>query len=83
MDAFARQPLWNKGLDFNHGTGHGVASFGPVHEGPLYILTTSGGPSKGLFQPGAILTDEPGYYVDGEVGFRIESELEVVECDGS
>lgn len=83
LDAFARQPLWNKGLDFNHGTGHGVASFGPVHEGPLYILTTSGGPSKGLFQPGAILTDEPGYYVDGEVGFRIESELEVVECDGS
>ncbi|RCK62913.1 putative Xaa-Pro aminopeptidase P [Candida viswanathii] len=83
LDAFARQPLWNKGLDYNHGTGHGVASFGPVHEAPLYILTTSGGPSGGVFQPGAILTDEPGFYIDNEVGFRVESELEIVECHDS
>ncbi|KAL6454552.1 AMPP Probable Xaa-Pro aminopeptidase P [Candida maltosa Xu316] len=83
LDAFARQPLWNKGLDFNHGTGHGVASFGPVHEGPLYISTTTGGPSNGVFQPGAIVTDEPGFYIDNEVGFRIESELEIIEFEDS
>lgn len=84
LDAYSRQPLWNEGLDFNHGTGHGVGSFGNVHEAPLYILSTTGGAmSLDLFKKGAILTDEPGYYVDGEVGFRIESELEIVECDDS
>ncbi|SGZ51274.1 CIC11C00000001943 [Sungouiella intermedia] len=84
LDAYARQPLWNEGLDFNHGTGHGVGSFGNVHEGPLYISTTAGGASHDdLFKKGAILTDEPGYYVDGEYGFRVESELEIVETDDS
>jgi Xaa-Pro aminopeptidase len=80
LDCYSRQALWNEGLDFNHGTGHGVGSFGNVHEGPLYILTTSGGPnSQILFKPGGIVSDEPGYYIDGEVGFRIESELEIIE----
>lgn len=84
LDAYARQPLWNEGLDFNHGTGHGVGSFGNVHESPLYILSTASGPmALDLFKRGAILTDEPGYYVDGELGFRIESELEIIECDDS
>ncbi|KAK6458947.1 peptidase M24, structural domain-containing protein [Scheffersomyces xylosifermentans] len=82
LDAYARQPLWNEGLDFNHGTGHGVGSFGNVHEGPLSISTTSGGPTAlDLYRKGGILTDEPGFYIDGEVGFRIESELEIIECD--
>lgn len=82
LDSYARQPLWNEGLDFNHGTGHGVGSFGNVHEGPLYILTTSGGVSRDdYFKKGAILTDEPGFYIDGECGFRVESELEITECD--
>lgn len=81
LDSYSRQPLWNEGLDFNHGTGHGVGSFGNVHEGPLYILTTSGGPnSEVLFKPGGILTIEPGYYIDSEVGFRIESEIEIAEA---
>lgn len=81
LDAYSRQPLWNEGLDFNHGTGHGVGSFGNVHEGPLYILTTAGGAnSSDLFKEGGILTDEPGYYVDGEFGFRIESELEITNA---
>lgn len=84
LDSYARQPLWNEGLDFNHGTGHGVGSFGNVHEGPLYILTTAGGVStQDYFKPGAILTDEPGYYVDGKFGFRVESELEIFKCDKS
>lgn len=82
LDAYSRQALWNEGLDFNHGTGHGVGAFGNVHEGPLYILTTSGGPNNlDLFRPGAIVSDEPGYYVDGELGIRIESELMVIECN--
>lgn len=82
LDAYARQPLWNEGFDFNHGTGHGVGAFGNVHEGPLSILTTAGGPtSLDLYRKGGILTDEPGFYIDGEVGFRIESELEIIECD--
>lgn len=81
LDAYARQPLWNEGLDFNHGTGHGVGAFGNVHESPLYISTTSGGANfLDLFKPGGILTDEPGYYVAGKCGFRIESELEIITC---
>ncbi|KAG7662664.1 uncharacterized protein J8A68_003794 [[Candida] subhashii] len=84
LDSYSRQPLWNEGLDFNHGTGHGVGAFGNVHEGPLYISTTAGGPnSLDLYRPGAILSDEPGFYVDGELGIRIESELMVIECDDS
>lgn len=84
LDSYARQPLWNEGLDFNHGTGHGIGSFGNVHEGPLYILTTAGGVSKeNYFKKGAILTDEPGYYIDGECGFRVESEVEIIECEPS
>lgn len=84
LDAYARAPMWNEGLDFNHGTGHGVGCFGNVHEGPLFILSTTGGAShEDLFRKGAILTDEPGYYVDGECGFRVESELEIIETDAS
>ncbi|CAN3474407.1 putative Xaa-Pro aminopeptidase Fra1p [Diutina catenulata] len=79
LDAFARRPLWNAGLDYKHGTGHGVASFGPVHESPLSI----GANSEPVFRPGGVVSDEPGYYIDGEVGFRIESELEVYELDAS
>lgn len=79
LDAYARQPLWNEGLDFNHGTGHGVGCFGNVHEGPLYILSIYNG-ELDLFKEGSILTDEPGYYVDGECGFRVESELEIIKC---
>lgn len=81
LDAYSRQPLWNEGLDFNHGTGHGVGSFGNVHEGPLYISTTTGGSStQNVFKVGGILTDEPGVYLEKEeLGIRIESELEIIE----
>ncbi|CAK9436225.1 uncharacterized protein LODBEIA_P07830 [Lodderomyces beijingensis] len=84
LDACSRQPLWNHGLDFNHGVGHGIGSFGLVHEAPFFISSTVAGPSDtDFFKPGAITSDEPGYYIDGEVGFRIESELQVCELDGS
>ncbi|EGV63321.1 Creatinase/aminopeptidase [Yamadazyma tenuis ATCC 10573] len=82
LDSYSRQPLWNEGLDFNHGSGHGVGVCGNVHEGPLYLSTTNGGPSnQSLFAPGAITTIEPGYYVDGVKGFRVESEIQVIECE--
>ncbi|CUM64073.1 uncharacterized protein PRCAT00001662001 [Priceomyces carsonii] len=81
LNAYAREYLWNEGLDYNHGTGHGVGSFLSVHEGPLYILPSVGGCGSEYFKIGAILTVEPGYYVDGVFGIRIESELEIIEIE--
>ncbi|MEH3035895.1 MAG: aminopeptidase P family protein [Sphingomonas adhaesiva] len=81
LDALARAPLWQAGLDFAHGTGHGVGSFLSVHEGPARIAKpTYGGPAP--FEPllpGMILSNEPGYYKAGEYGIRIENLLLVVE----
>jgi Xaa-Pro aminopeptidase len=70
LDALARWPLWQAGLDYDHGTGHGVGSYLGVHEGPQRI--GKGGPSVKL-EPGMILSSEPGYYKAGEYGIRIES----------
>ncbi|HWG05233.1 MAG TPA: M24 family metallopeptidase, partial [Beijerinckiaceae bacterium] len=74
IDAFARRPLWEAGLDFDHGTGHGVGSYLSVHEGPqrLSKLGTT------ALAPGMILSNEPGYYKGGAWGIRIEN-LVVVE----
>lgn len=80
LDSYGRHALWNEGLDYNHGTGHGIGSFGIVHERPLYISSAvTRGPD--CFKVGAIVTDEPGYYVDGDAGFRIESDLEIIAAD--
>lgn len=70
LDAFARKPLWDAGLDYDHGTGHGVGSFLGVHEGPQRIAKA--GSSQPL-KPGMILSNEPGYYKAGEFGIRIEN----------
>jgi len=70
LDAIARQPLWEMGLDYDHGTGHGVGSFLGVHEGPQRI---SKAPNTQALQPGMILSNEPGYYKAGEFGIRIEN----------
>lgn len=81
LDALARLPLWQAGLDFAHGTGHGVGSYLSVHEGPARIAKPSypgSGPSEPLL-PGMILSNEPGYYKAGEYGIRIENLLLVVE----
>jgi len=75
LDSFARRPLWEAGLDYDHGTGHGVGSFLAVHEGPGRI---SKAPNTVKLQPGMIFSNEPGYYKDGEYGIRIEN-LVVVE----
>jgi Xaa-Pro aminopeptidase len=77
LDALARQFLWSAGLDYQHGTGHGVGSFLSVHEGPQRIAKSSGaqGGTEQELLPGMILSDEPGYYKTGEYGIRIENLL--------
>ena len=74
IDAFARAPLWDAGLDFDHGTGHGVGVFLSVHEGPQRIAKTG----VVALQPGMIVSNEPGYYAPGKFGIRIENLLLVV-----
>jgi Xaa-Pro aminopeptidase len=75
LDVLARMPLWQAGLDYAHGTGHGVGSFLSVHEGPQRIAKSAGG-QPGGDQPllaGMFLSNEPGYYKTGEYGIRIEN----------
>jgi Xaa-Pro aminopeptidase len=81
LDSFARRPLWQAGLDYAHGTGHGVGSFLSVHEGPQRISPVGSSQSGGdePLQPGMILSNEPGYYKAGEYGIRIENLVLVVE----
>ena len=81
LDTLARAHLWAAGLDYAHGTGHGVGSFLAVHEGPQRIAKAAGG-QAGTGQallPGMILSDEPGYYKAGAYGIRIENLLMVEE----
>jgi Xaa-Pro aminopeptidase len=81
LDSFARRPIWEAGLDYAHGTGHGVGSFLSVHEGPQRIAaawSTQPGADEPL-QAGMILSNEPGYYKTGEYGIRIENLVLVVE----
>jgi len=74
LDAMARRPLWEAGLDFDHGVGHGVGAYLSVHEGPQRIAKMGHTP----LEPGMILSNEPGYYRAGEYGIRLEN-LVVVE----
>ncbi len=70
LDSFARRPLWEAGLDYDHGTGHGVGSFLGVHEGPQRIAKW---PNSQALLPGMIISNEPGFYKTGEFGIRIEN----------
>jgi len=79
LDAFARSHLWASGLDYRHGTGHGVGAALNVHEGPQGISPRFGNMTALL--PGMILSNEPGYYEDGAFGIRIENLLHVVDAD--
>ena len=83
LDSFARRPLWEAGLDYSHGTGHGVGAFLSVHEGPQRIAPVGSGQAGGdePLRPGMILSNEPGYYKTGEYGIRIENLVLVVEKD--
>ncbi|MXV43549.1 M24 family metallopeptidase [Saccharibacter sp. 17.LH.SD] len=76
LDTLARASLWNAGLDFDHGTGHGIGSYLSVHEGPQSI--SSGVRPTGL-QAGMIVSNEPGYYAPGHYGIRIENLLLIKE----
>ena len=93
LDILARQPLWREGLDYGHGTGHGVGAFLNVHEGPIGISASMRSPTllTSPLQPGNVVTNEPGYYhsvdeplVDGSkhdaFGIRIENVMIVREA---
>ena len=69
LDSFARAPLWAAGIDFDHGTGHGVGSYLSVHEGPARISKLGAAALK----RGMILSNEPGYYKTDAYGIRIEN----------
>ncbi len=69
LDPFARRPLWEAGLDFDHGTGHGVGSYLSVHEGPQRLSRLG----TVELEPGMILSNEPGYYREGNYGIRLEN----------
>ena len=75
LDSLARLSLWEAGLDFQHGTGHGVGSFLSVHEGPQRISKHLGSPP---LEAGMIVSNEPGYYKNGAYGIRIENLVAVV-----
>lgn len=72
LDTVARRALWDVGLDYDHGTGHGVGSFLSVHEGPARISRHA---QPVALQPGMILSDEPGFYLRGAYGIRLENLL--------
>ena len=76
LDALAREPLWRHGLDYDHGTGHGVGAYLCVHEGPQRISKRGGDVA---LMPGMITSNEPGYYKAGAYGIRIENLVLVVE----
>jgi Xaa-Pro aminopeptidase len=79
LDTVARYPLWQAGLDYDHGTGHGVGSYLGVHEGPQRISKL---PSRIALEPGMIVSNEPGYYKAGAYGIRIENLVAVIESPG-
>ncbi len=76
LDTLARRPLWEAGLDYDHGTGHGVGSYLSVHEGPQNI---SKKPVLQALKPGMICSNEPGFYKTGAFGIRIENLVVVSE----
>ena len=80
LDILARSQLWTEGVDYKHGTGHGVACFGNVHEGPISI--SSGGSDYG-FKSNMITSDEPGVYKENAYGIRTENLLYTAESEYS
>ncbi|AVX03970.1 xaa-Pro aminopeptidase [Maritalea myrionectae] len=77
LDVLARQFLWNEGLNYAHGTGHGVGALLGVHEGPCGIS----GVNHNVLEEGNILSNEPGFYLEGEYGIRIENLIMVVPSE--
>lgn len=79
IEVLARKALWDNGLNYGHGTGHGVGFFLNVHEGPQTIGTGASGDLKTILEPGMLTADEPAIYRPGEYGFRTENLLLCVE----
>lgn len=79
LDVFARKSLWESGKDYGHGTGHGVGAALNVHEGPMSI--SARWKNLEVLKEGMVLSNEPGYYEDGNFGVRIENLLEVRRAD--
>jgi len=75
IEVLARKALWENGLNYGHGTGHGVGFFLNVHEGPQTIGTGASGNLETILEPGMILSDEPGIYREGKYGIRTENLL--------
>jgi len=75
LDVFARKSLWESGKDYGHGTGHGVGAALNVHEGPMSI--SARWKNAEVLKEGMVLSNEPGYYEDGNFGIRIENLLEI------
>lgn len=79
LDLLARKALWENGLNYGHGTGHGVGFCLNVHEGPQSISPSSGAESKTVIEAGMLISDEPAIYREGEYGIRIENLILCVE----
>lgn len=81
VDILARKPFWDAGLDYNHGTGHGVGYLLPIHEGPqrIHYSVPETGSAPAMLKPGMITSDEPGIYLEGKYGVRLENLTVCVE----
>ena len=79
IEVLARKALWDNGLNYGHGTGHGVGSFLNVHEGPQTIGSAATGDLKTVLEPGMVISDEPAIYREGRYGFRTENLLLCVD----
>lgn len=75
LDLMTRNHLYKKGLDYRHGTGHGIGAYLKVHEGPILVRMSPGG---GELRENMFFSDEPGFYKDGQYGIRLETILRVV-----
>jgi Xaa-Pro aminopeptidase len=78
LDVLARSALWRAGLDYDHGTGHGVGYYLSVHEGPQRISKV---PNRAVLLPGMVVSNEPGYYKKNEYGIRVENLVAVTSID--
>jgi Xaa-Pro aminopeptidase len=80
FDYVARKPFWDLGMDFNHGTGHGVGYLLNIHEGPQgFRWRNTGKNEEAVFEPGMITSNEPGFYLEGKFGVRLENMIVCVE----
>ena len=83
MDILARRPIFEKGMDYLSGTGHGIGSYLKVHEGPTYLGMSDRKDHPSELKPNMFFSDEPGYYKTGEFGIRLETILQVTQQESN